>query len=191
MNRPRLITGILVIMGLVVSQVLAVKPEVWEHEQPKDFTAGKLENIVVSSLGEVMLGRETETFFESEDDTEVFNALAQAGDGKIYAASGPHGVIYQIDGNKVNRFATLPGGGTIFSLLFAGDGRLLAGTGGGVSRIFGFYLTRSRIRGCRGFPRKRGNRLGPAILRRSLEKPGIPRHSGRIPGVRRPSGKTG
>jgi outer membrane protein assembly factor BamB len=118
-------------MGLFVSPAWAVKAAVWEQEQPKDFTAGKLENVVVTSLGEVMLGRETKTFFESEDSIEVINALARAGDGKIYAASGPGGVVYQIDGEKVSKFAVLPKGGTIFSLLFAGDGRLLAGTGGG------------------------------------------------------------
>lgn len=117
---------------LLGSVALAVKPEKWTHEQPKDFTAGKLDNVVVTSLGEVMLGRDTKTLFDPEDKAEVINALAQAGDGLIYAATGPNGIIYKIDGEKVTEFATLPPeGGTVFSLLFAADGRLLAGTGGG------------------------------------------------------------
>ncbi|UCD27368.1 MAG: PQQ-like beta-propeller repeat protein [Planctomycetota bacterium] len=131
MNRSWVTSGALVFLGLFVQQAWGVKTATWVHEQPKDFTAGKLGNVVVSSLGEVTLGREASTIFESEDDAEVINALARAGDGKIYAATGPYGVIYRIDGEEVNKFATLPVGGTIFSLLFTKDGRLLAGTGGG------------------------------------------------------------
>ncbi|MCP4250317.1 MAG: SMP-30/gluconolactonase/LRE family protein, partial [bacterium] len=50
--------------------------------------------------------------------------------GKIYAATGRGGIIYQIDGGKVTEFCVLEEGGTILSLLFAKDGKLLAGTGG-------------------------------------------------------------
>ena len=110
---------------------LAVKPEEWKHEQPKDFLAGTLENVVVSSRGEVMLGHELKGLHKFEDEVEVVNALARAGDGRMYAATGPSGRIYQIDGDKVTEFAKLPDGGTIFSLLFTTDGRLLAGAGGG------------------------------------------------------------
>jgi len=131
MNRSWIIYPTLVCMCWFVSPAWAVKPATWVHEQPKDFLAGKLENVVVSSLGELMLGRKTDTFFEPDDEAVVINALACAGDGKIYAATGPYGIIYQIDGRKVKTFATLPGGGTIFSLLFTSDGKLLAGTGGG------------------------------------------------------------
>lgn len=118
-------------LAVVVGPAWAVKPEFWTHEQPSDFTAAELDNIVITNQGEVRLGRKSETLHAPGQEAEVINAIARAGDGKIYAASGPRGIIYRIDGDKVTQFATLPDGGTIFSLLFAQDGKLLAGTGGG------------------------------------------------------------
>jgi hypothetical protein len=115
---------------LSVGPAWAVKPATWTHEQPKDFNTGEAKNVVISSQGEVMLGRDAKLLQDVEKDGDVVNALAQAEDGKIYAATGPNGVIYRIDGEDVAKFATLPDG-NIFSLVFAKDGRLLAGTGGG------------------------------------------------------------
>lgn len=118
-------------VGLWAAAALAVKPATWTHEQPKDFTAGKLENVVVNSLGEVTLGRQNQTLFDAGDDAGVINALVRAGDGKIYAATGPRGAVYQLDGDKATKFASLGEDETALSLLFTQDGRLLVGTGGG------------------------------------------------------------
>ena len=83
------------------SSARAVKKEVWRHEQPKDFTSGKLDGVVVTSLGEVMLTRAIRELEKPQDDEVVINALAQAGDGVVYAATGPKGVIYRVDGDEV------------------------------------------------------------------------------------------
>jgi len=131
MNREHVIVGSAICIALAVAPAWAVKTKSWTHEQPAHFLAGKLENVVVSSQGEVMLGREIKVLHEAEDEAEVINALAQAGDGLIYAATGPNGIIYKIDGEKVSRFATLPDGGSALSLLFDKNGKLLVGTGGG------------------------------------------------------------
>lgn len=131
MAQLKVLTTAVAAMGLVATTALAVKPAAWTHEQPKDFLAGKLDNVVVNTHGEVTLGRQTKLLIEAGDDAEAINALARAGDGKVYAATGPEGVIYQIDGDKVTKFATLPDGGTGLSLLFTRDGLLLVGTGGG------------------------------------------------------------
>ncbi len=109
----------------------AVESKWVKHDQPKPFAAGKLENVIVTSRGEVELARAMKKLDELKEKTDVVNALAMAGDGRIYAATGPRGVILRLDGEKVTEFATLPGGGTIFSLLFTREGHLLAGTGGG------------------------------------------------------------
>lgn len=120
-----------VVAGSWVSVALAVKPASWTHEQPKDFAVGKLEELVVTSEGEVTLARQSKSLFDAGEEAEVINALARAGDGRLYAATGPKGAVYQIDGEKVTKFATLPDGGTVLSLVFDKDGKLLAGTGGG------------------------------------------------------------
>lgn len=114
-----------------VPSAWAVKAATWEHDQPKVFLESEAKDVVVSSLGEVALGRKITKLQVPDERTEVINALARAGDGKIYAATGPGGLIYQIEGEKVTTFATLPGDGTVLSLLFHRDGQLLAGTGGG------------------------------------------------------------
>lgn len=131
MAQLKVVATAVVTVGIWATAALAVKPAMWTHEQPKDFLTGKLEDVVVNSLGEITLGRQTKTLLDAGDDAEVINALARAADGKVYAATGPEGVIYQIDGDKVTKFATLPDGGTALSLLFTRDGLLLAGTGGG------------------------------------------------------------
>jgi outer membrane protein assembly factor BamB len=120
---------------LLAGPAWAVKPATWVHDQPKDFSAGELKNVVVSSQGEVMLSRESKTLLDAAKQAETINALAQSEDGVIYAASGPNGHIFRIKGDNADTFATLPDG-NVFSLVFAKDGRLLAGTGGEKAKIY-------------------------------------------------------
>ena len=51
-----------------------------ERSQRKQ-ALGKLDNVVVSSDGEVMLGQEFRTLREAKPQAEVINALARAADG--------------------------------------------------------------------------------------------------------------
>jgi outer membrane protein assembly factor BamB len=129
MHRLRLTTGILA-LALSAASTFAVKPASWTHEQPKDFTTGELKNVIVNSRGEVLLSREAKVVLDADKQADAVNALAQSEDGTIYAATGPNGHIYKVRGEEATKLATLPDG-NIFSLLFAKDGRLLAGTGGG------------------------------------------------------------
>src|SRR5947207_385514 len=110
MTKARMCKTIAAAIALTSGIALAVKPEEWKIEQPKDFLAGTAENAVVSSQGEVTLGRKVKTLQKLGEEDQVVNALARAGDGKIYAATGPHGRIYQIDGETVKEFAKLPDG---------------------------------------------------------------------------------
>ncbi len=130
------------LLGIVLAGLLghagpaqAVSPATWTHEQPQDFLAGELDDLVVSSRGYVQLGRDKKVLHVPGERADAINAIAQAMDGRIYAASGPRGVIFRIDGDDVTEFAELPGGGTIFSLLFTREGDLLAGTGGGAQAV--------------------------------------------------------
>ncbi len=128
--------GICVGMFVLAGQAFAVKSRTIKHEQPKDFISGELEDVVVSSRGEVFLARESEILLKLEAKADVVNALVRAGDGKIYAATGPKGIVFKIEGDKVSEFATLPNGKTIFSLVFTKEGNLLAGTGGEQAEIY-------------------------------------------------------
>ena len=130
MHRTQVFAITLLCLHMTALTAWAVKPATWLHEEPKDFMAGELENLVVSSAGQVSLSRRRETLHAPGEEAEVVNALVQAADGKVYAATGPSGLIYRISGDEVTEFAKLPEGGTVFSLLFTKDGNLLAGTGG-------------------------------------------------------------
>lgn len=130
MDMPSLrIANALAVVLLSAAAALAVKPESWTHEQPKDFISAQLKDVAVTSQGEVVLSRKTTMLHDAEKQAGAINALAVAEDGRVFAASGPSGHVYQVQGDKVTTLATLTEG-NVFSLLAFG-GTLLAGTGGG------------------------------------------------------------
>ena len=130
MDMPSLrIANALAVVLLSAAAARGVKPESWTHEQPKDFNSAQLKDVAVTSQGEVVLSRKTTVLHDAEKQAGAINALAVANDGRIFAASGPSGHIYLVQGDKVTTLATLSEG-NVFSLLTF-EGTLLAGTGGG------------------------------------------------------------
>jgi hypothetical protein len=119
----------------VACPAVAVKTQTWQHQHPKDFEDGTFDNTVVTSDGEVLLGHAVKTLHDASGQANVINALARGPDGAVYAASGGSGVIYRVVKDEAEVFATLPDK-HVFSLVFAKDGMLLAGTGGQTGRIF-------------------------------------------------------
>ncbi len=113
----------------------AVKTATWRHTQPKDFSEGTFDQTVVTSRGELMLGRDVKVIHAAKGEADVVNALARGPDGALYAATGGDGIIYRIVNDETRVFAKLPDK-NVFSLVFAKDGSLLAGTGGQRGRIF-------------------------------------------------------
>jgi hypothetical protein len=115
---------------------LGVKPATWQNQSPKDFSEGTFDQTVVTSRGEIMLGREVTVIRETKDkdEADIVNALVRGSDGAIYAATSTEGVIYRIVSDRAKVFAKLPDK-NVFSLVFAKDGALLAGTGGDRGRI--------------------------------------------------------
>lgn len=124
----------LCVFATAVVPAWAIKTATWRHSQPKDFSEGTFEQTVVTSHGEVMLGREAKVLHAAKGEADMVNALARGGDGALYAATGGDGVIYRIADDQAKVFARLPEK-NVFSLVFAKDGALLAGTGGERGRI--------------------------------------------------------
>lgn len=122
------------VLLVIATPALAVKPATWQQQNPKEFNEGTFEQTVVSSQGEVMLGRDVKVLKETKDEAESVNALARGPDGAIYAATGTSGVIYRIFNDETKVLCRLPDK-NVFSLVFAKDGALLAGTGGSRGRI--------------------------------------------------------
>jgi len=111
----------------------AVTPGQWKQSTEAEFATGKFTSAVVTSRGEVMLGREIKLLMPSEDAPAVVSALAVAGE-TIYAAAGNENVVYRIVGAKAASFVELPGT-VVNSLLWTGKG-LLAGVGGKSAGIY-------------------------------------------------------
>jgi len=112
---------------------LAVTPATWEHATEADFTDGKFDSTVVSSLGEIRLGREVKILMPAEDAPEAVSTVVRVGKD-IYVAGGTEPVIYRIRGGKSTAFAELPGA-MVAALRWTGR-ELLAGTCGEQAGIY-------------------------------------------------------
>lgn len=118
---------------LCTGGAMGVTPASWDHTTESDFAKGKSESTVVSSLGEVRLGRKIDILVPTESAPAVVSAVVRVGK-TIYAADGTEAVIHRIRGDKVDKFAELPG--TMVTTLIAADGNLLVGVGGDEAGIY-------------------------------------------------------
>ncbi len=113
---------------LAAAPVRAVRPETWEHKTEADFSGGKFQRTVVTSLGEVTLGRAAETLLAPQEKLGMVSALTVDGAGRVYLAAAPGATVYRLEEGKLTELAKLPG--VLVRVLHAGKGRLLAGASG-------------------------------------------------------------
>ena len=66
---------------------------------------GTFDNVVATNLGDLKLSRAVKTLLEQDPDVSTVNALAEAPDGSVYAATGPKGVLLRIKGETVTKVA--------------------------------------------------------------------------------------
>ena len=107
----------------------------WNHASEADFKQGKMNHVVVTSLGDVKLSRAVKMLLEQDPKVTSVNCLAEAADGTIYAGTGPEGVLLAVKGDKVTTLLTLDDE-NITALLPTKEGDLLIGTGGENGRVF-------------------------------------------------------
>ncbi len=129
--------AILLMLSIAMPMLVGAGASRWSHTSDADFKKGKFNNVESTNLGDVKLSRAVKTLLEQDPKISTVYALAEAPDGTIYAATGPHGIILQLQGEKVTTLATLEDE-NIFSLLIDADGKLLAGTGGEKGRVLRF-----------------------------------------------------
>ncbi|HEY7090033.1 MAG TPA: hypothetical protein VH518_18185 [Tepidisphaeraceae bacterium] len=126
---------VLLVCILSANRAWAVKTAHWIHTTEADFKQGTLTHVVATNLGDLKLSREVKTLLEQDARVSAVFALAQAGDGTIYAGTGPEGVLLAVKDDKVTTAADLGQHTNIFSLLVDSQGRLLIGTGGEKGQI--------------------------------------------------------
>jgi len=118
--------GLMAVLGAAAAP--AVAPSTWTHTTEADFAEGEFDQTVVSSLGEITLGRKLEILLKPQHAPQVVSALAVDGE-TLYVAGGSNNVIYRIRADQAEAFAEPPG--AIVTALCVHEGKLLAGTGGG------------------------------------------------------------
>src|SRR3954471_11013273 len=91
---------ILAALLLVAAPAFAVQTAHWTHTSEPDFKKGAMHNVVATNFGDVKLSRAVKTILEEDARVSAVYALAEAPDGTIYAATGPHGVLLRIKEDK-------------------------------------------------------------------------------------------
>ena len=84
-----------VFFSIYLLPVFGVTTQIWEQQHQKDFESGKIENVSLSSKGELMLAPKLDTFFEDTKEIYIW-CLAEDSKGNIYAGTGNRGKIYRI-----------------------------------------------------------------------------------------------
>jgi len=124
-----------IVMSLSLSTASAVTTEFLEDDQPKDFKAGKLENVVISNLGRISLALETKTLLKDRKDVSAVFAIGRLPDGSIVAGTGPQGLVLKYSKGKWSQLfkADQP---YVFSLVVGKAGKIYIGTAGSEGKIF-------------------------------------------------------
>ena len=120
---------------VVCAPALAVSTSTWTQTNQADFKKGTLDNVVATNLGDLKLSRAVKTLLEQDPRISSVNALAEAPDGTIYAATGPQGVLLAIKDQKATTVATIDNATNLTSLLVDKSGRVLIGTAGQHGRV--------------------------------------------------------
>jgi WD40 repeat protein len=130
----RRITALLVI--LLASPALAVQTSHWTHNSEADFQKGTMHNVVATNLGDVKLSRAVKTILEEDAKVSAVYAMVEAADGTLYAATGPHGVLLKVKGDKASPVAEFDDNSSIFALLMDAKGSLLIGVSGEKGKVY-------------------------------------------------------
>ena len=85
----------LVFFAIHLLPVFGVTTQIWEQQRQKDFESGKIENVSLSSKGELMLAPKLDAFFDDTKEIYIW-CLAEDSKGNIYAGTGNRGKIYRI-----------------------------------------------------------------------------------------------
>jgi hypothetical protein len=102
-----------------------VETTLWHIDTSPQFEQGKLEHLVLSSLGELKLGRQA--IRTQTQDAALVWSLATAPDGTTYAGTGNEGVVFRVHGSTSEKIAKTDSL-VVSALALGGPDKLYAGT---------------------------------------------------------------
>ena len=126
----------LLILLLIATPVWAVQTSHWNHTGEADFKKGTMHNVVATNLGDVKLSRAVKTILEENAKVSAVYAMVEAGDGTIYAATGPHGVLLKVKDDKAAPIAQFEDNSSVFALLIDPTGSLIVGVSGEKGKVY-------------------------------------------------------
>lgn len=121
---------------LAASPAFAVQTSHWTHTSEADFKRGTMHNVVATNLGDMKLSRAVKTILEQDAKVSAVYALAQAPDGAVYAATGPHGVLMRVKDDRASVIAEFDDNTSLFALAVDAKGRLFVGVSGEHGKVF-------------------------------------------------------
>jgi hypothetical protein len=127
---------LLLALLLLTSPALAVQTSHWNHAGEADFKKGTMHNVVATNLGDVKLSRAMKTILEEDAKVSAVYAMVEGPDGTIYAATGPHGVLLKVTGEKAAPVAEFEDNSSIFALIVDGKGSLIVGISGDKGKVY-------------------------------------------------------
>jgi len=124
-RRAGRILAMTAILAACGATAYGVHPQNWSAATEKDYSQGTFENVVVSSVGELRLGRELKTIADVKG-IDFVQDFAQAKDGTMYFCTAPNGKVFKIaDGKAVEYFAAPETNDQIMAMTIEASGKLL------------------------------------------------------------------
>ena len=124
----RLNLAILILCLFCITPLLAVTTSIWEQRSQKDFEAGTLKDVSVTSEGGILLARKIDQLAEIKEEIYVW-CLAEDSKGNVYAGTGNQGKIYRITADGQSSLFYDSPEVSILSLTVDANDNVYAGTG--------------------------------------------------------------
>ncbi|MBI2930110.1 MAG: hypothetical protein HYY16_00540 [Planctomycetes bacterium] len=121
-----ILTGMAVLLAAGVSSSMGSRTTRWTISSPEDYQRGTLENVVVSSTGELSLGPALTRLDMAE--LTVWCSAVDARSGAIMFGTGTEGKLYALTPNKELKEVAKTGELVVTALAFGPAGKLYAAT---------------------------------------------------------------
>lgn len=128
-------TLFLLMLVLMTARSIAVGPKQWRHSSADDFRAGTTSNVIITNFGDLRLARSLKTAGIDHPDVSTVYCLHALPDGRVFAGTGPSGVVLQVQPGGVKPLAELGAGVQVFALSHDREGRLLIASSGERGRL--------------------------------------------------------
>ena len=95
----------LVVLYLCFANALVcfgVNSKLTRHSSSQAFLKGEVNNVVISSRGNMQLGRDAQVLVEQFEDVWSINSIVVIGDA-VYIGTSPNGGVYQYSAGKLKK----------------------------------------------------------------------------------------